>query len=73
MTNVELEMLKAAGLTEDDFQPQPNQNKRLKNAEQHIAQLEAENTLLRQENERLRADADYIAMMTGVELEVRNE
>ena len=39
------------------------------NQTERIRQLETENILLRQENEKLRADADYIAMMADVELE----
>ena len=33
-----------------------------------LAELEAENASLRSDNEKLKADRDYIAMMTGVEL-----
>ena len=39
-----------------------SQNKRMR-------ELEKENIRLKGENARLRADADYIAMMTDVELE----
>jgi hypothetical protein len=42
-------------------------------ANRRIAEVEAENAALRAENERLAADQDYIAMMTGVELDDEGE
>lgn len=42
---------------------------RILTANRRIAELESENERLVKENAHLRADSDYIAMMTNVDLE----
>lgn len=41
---------------------------RILSANRRIAELESENARLKKENALLRADSDYIAMMTDVDL-----
>lgn len=43
------------------------------NTNLRVSGLEAENARLASENERMKADLDYIAMMSGVEIENEEE